>query len=240
MRWSVWLLVAVLAVAGVVAACGGGAPEREVGSQRSVEQEARSQSGASGDDAADGLADTLEADDDRRAAPASAASSSSERPEVVVLDPVAAERAAAEARSSSDAATAGLAGLGVTVWTSDDAIRINVSPTVDSLTVEGPGALRPFSLLLPLQLAVGPWTCAVGVDHSAPDEAEGRFVVTFGDFDESGSEAVVEAAGPEWGGEARLDVVGIVGALTGRHLTATIVSDLKGGMWRISCLRIYE
>ena len=239
MRWSVWLLLAVvLAVVG--AACGGGAPEREVGSQRSVEQEARSQSGASGDGAADGLADTLEADDDRRAAPASAASSSSERPEVVVLDPVAAERAAAEARSSSDAAAAGLAGQGVTVWTSDDAIRITVSPTVDSLTVEGPGALGPSPLPLPLQMSAGPWNCAVGLDHPAPDEVEGRLVVTFADFDEAGSEVAVEAAEPEWSGEARLDVVGIVGSLTGRWLTATIESDFGDGMWRISCQLIYE
>ena len=240
MRRLVWLLVVVLAVAGVVAGCGGGASEREVGSQRPEEQEAGSRPGASGDDAADGLADALEADDDRRAAPASAASSSSERPEVVVLDPVAAERAAAEARSSSDAAAAGLAGLGVTVWTSDDAIRITVSPTVDSLTVEGPGALRSSPIPLPLQLSAGLWNCVVGLGHPAPDEAEGRLVVTFADFDEAGSEVAVEAAEPEWSGEARLDVVGIVGSLTGRWLTATIESDLGDGMWRISCQRIDE
>ena len=252
MRWSAWLLVAVLAVAGVAAACGGGAPEREVGSQRPVEQEAGSRTGASGDDAADGLADALEADDDRRAAPASAASSSSEQPEVVVLDPVATERAVAAGRSSSDAAGAGGVMVGG-VEVPDDAVRIDVFPMTSSLAMSGPADIGPFPL--PLQLAVGSWTCAVGVDHAASDEAEGRFVVTFGDFDESGSEAVVEASGPEWSGEARLDVEesedeekmtatraipGIVGSMEGRVLTATIESELSDGRWRISCVRIDE
>ena len=153
------------------------------------------------------------------------------------VDPVAEERAAAAARSSNALAAAG---LGVSVWTSDDAIRITVSPTVDSLTVEGPGTLGRPPLPLPLQMSAGPWNCAVGLDHPAPDEAEGRLVVTFADFDEAGSEVAVEAAEPEWSGETRLDVVGIVGSLTGRWLTATIESDLGDGMWRISCQLIYE
>ena len=233
MRWSVWLLVAVLAVAGVVAGCGGGASEREVGSQRPEEQEAGSQRDAEGS-----LAGALGRGDDQRTASDRSASGSNERGrDVVVLDPVAEERAAAAARSSNALAAAG---LGVSVWTSDDAIRITVSPTVDSLTVEGPGTLRSSPIPLPLQLSAGLWNCVVGLDHPAPDEAEGRLVVTFADFDEAGSEVAVEAAGPEWSGEARLDVVGIVGSLTGRHLTATIVSDFRDGMWRISCQLIDE
>ena len=252
MRWSVWLLVAVLAVAGVVAACGGGAPEREVGSQRPAEQEAGSQSGASGGDAADDLADALEADDDRRAAPASAASSSSERPDVVTLDPVATERAVAAGRSSSDAAGAGGVMVGG-VEVPDGAIRIEVSPMVGGLAVSGPNDIPPVPL--PLQFPAGAYSCAVEVDRPAPDEAGGRLVVTFGDFDESGSEAVVEAAGPEWSGEARLEVEesedeekmtatraipGIVGSMEGRVLTATIESELSDGMWKISCQRVDE
>lgn len=234
MRWSVWLLVAVLAVAGVVAACGGGASEREVGSQRPEEQEA-----GSGDGAAGSLAGALGRGDDQRAAPDGSGSGGSEGAGARArwIDPVAEERAAAAARSSNALAAAG---LGVSVWTSDDAIRITVSPTVDSLTVEGPGALRSSPIPLPLQMSAGLWNCAVGLDHPAPDEAEGRLVVTFADFDEAGSEVVVEAAEPEWSGEARLDVVGIVGSLTGRHLTATIVSDFGDGMWRISCQLIDE
>ena len=229
----VWLLVAVLAVAGVVAGCGGGASEREVGSQRPEGQEAGSPRDAEGS-----LAGALGRGDDQRTASDRSGSGSNERGrDVVVLDPVAEERAAAAARSSNALAAAG---LGVSVWTSDDAIRITVSPTVDSLTVEGPGALRSSPIPLPLQMSAGPWNCAVGLDHPAPDEAEGRLVVTFADFDEAGSEVAVEAAEPEWSGEARLDVVGIVGSLTGRWLTATIESDLGDGMWRISCQLIYE
>ena len=234
MRWLVWLLVAVLAVAGVVAGCGGGASEREVGSQRPEEQEAGSR-----DDAAGSLAGALGRGDDQRAASDRSASGGSEGAGARArwIDPVAEERAAAEARSSNAAAAAG---LGVSVWTSDDAIRITVSPTVDSLTVKGPGALRSSPIPLPLQMSAGPWNCAVELDHPTPDEAEGRLVVTFADFDEAGSEVAVEAAGPEWSGAARLEVVGIVGSLTGRWLTATIESDFGDGMWRISCQLIYE
>ena len=138
---------------------------------------------------------------------------------------------------------------------SDDARRIDVFSMSSSLTAQGPAALGPYPLRLPLRLAVGPYTYGVGVEHPAPDEAEGRFVVTFGDFDEVGSEAVVEAAGPEWSGAARLEVVesededkmtttraipGMVGSWSGRQLTATIESGLQDGMWRINCRRIYE
>lgn len=233
MRWLGWLLVAVLAVAGVGAACGGGAPEREVGSQRPAEQEAISQ-----DDAADDLADALEANDDR-----GAAQGGTEVEARMIAVPLtretadAAQQAAAETRSSNAAATAG---LGVVVQTSNDPIRINVFPMEDSLTAQGPAALGLSPLLLPLQLSAGPWNCAVGLDHPVPDEAEGRFVVTFADFNEAGSEVAVEASGPEWSGEARLDVVGIAGSLTGRALTATIVSDLQDGMWTINCRLVEE
>ena len=252
MRWSVWLLVAVLAVAGVVAGCGGGASEREVGSQRPEEQEA-----GSGDGAAGSLAGALARGDGQRAASDRSGSGSSEgaRSDVVVLDPVAEERAAAAVRSSNGTTASGLPEEVGGVEAPDDAIRVTVFPMTSSLTVEGPGALRSSPFPLPLQLAVGPWSCAVGVDQPASDEAEGRFVVTFGDFDESGSEAVVEAAGPEWSGEARLDVVesedeekmtatraipGIVGSMEGRVLTATIESELSDGRWRISCQRVDE
>ena len=248
MRWSVWLLLAVLAVAGVVAACGGGAPEREVGSQRPAEQEAGSRSGASGGDAADDLTDALGADDDRGGAQDGDVEVRAE----VIAVPLTREaaEAAEEARSSSDAAGSGLP-EGVEV--PDGAVRIDVFPTLGSLTMSGPADIGPFPL--PLQLAVGPWNCAVGVDQPASDEAEGRFVVTFTDFDESGSEATVEAAGPEWSGEARLEVVesedeekmtatraipGIVGSMEGRVLTATIESELSDGMWKISCQRVDE
>ena len=247
MRWSVWLLVAVLAVAGVIAACGGGASEREVGSQRPAEQEAGSEGS---------LAGALGRGDDRTAARDRSASGGSEEGGARARwrDPVADERAAAAARLSSDASGSGgvLAGG---AEPSDDARRIDVFPMSGSLTAQGPAALGPYPLRLPLRLAVGPYTCGVGVEHPAPDETEGRFVVTFGDFDEVGSEAVVEAAGPEWSGAARLEVVesededkmtttraipGMVGSWTGRQLTATIVSDLKDGMWRISCQRVDE
>ena len=253
MRWLVWLLVAVSAVAGVAAACGGGAPEREVGSQRPVEQEAGSRPGASGDDAADGLADALEADDDR----GGAQDSNVDVQTRVIATPLTREaaEAAEEARSSNGTTASGLPEEVGGVEVPDDAIRVTVFPMTSSLTVEGPGALRSSPFPLPLQLAVGPWSCAVGVDQPASDEAEGRFVVTFGDFDESGSEAVVEAAEPEWSGEARLDVVesededkmattraipGIVGSMEGRVLTATIESELSDGRWTISCQRVEE
>ena len=251
MRWLVWLLVAVLAVAGVVAACGGGASEREVSSQRPAEQEAGSQRDAGGS-----LAGALGRGDDRTAARDRSASGGSEEGGARARwrDPVADERAAAEARLSSDASGSGGVSAGGPE-PSDDARRIDVFPMSGSLTAQGPVALGPYPLQLPLRLAVGPYTCGVGVEHPAPDEAEGRFVVTFGDFDEVGSEAVVEAAGPEWRGAARLEVVesededkmattraipGMVGSWSGRQLTATIVSDLKDGMWRINCRRIYE
>lgn len=244
MRWLGWLLVAVLAVGGVGAACGGGAPEREVGSQRPEEQEPISQ-----DDAANDLADALEANDDREAA-----QSGTEVEARMIEVPLTREAAqqAAEARSSNDAAGAG---LGAGSQPPDGAIRINVFPLAGSLTAQGPVALGPYPRPLPLQLSAGPWNCAVGVDHPASDEAEGRFVVTFADFDETGSEMVVETAGPEWSGEARLEVVeskdedkttttraipGIVGSMSGRQLTATIESGLQDGTWRISCRRINE
>lgn len=251
MRWPVWLLVAVLAVAGVAAACGGGAPEREVGSQRPVEQEAGSQSGASGDDAADGLADALGADDDRGGVQGSDVDVQAR----VIATPLTREaaEAAEEARSSNGTTASGLPEEVGGVEVPDDAVRIDVFPTLGSLTMSGPADIGPFPL--PLQLAVGPWSCAVGVDQPASDEAEGRFVVTFTDFDESGSEATVEASGPEWSGEARLEVVesedeekmtatraipGIVGSMEGRVLTATIESELSDGRWRISCQRVEE
>ena len=239
-----WLLVAMLALAGVVAACGGGAPEREVGSQRPEEQEPISQ-----DDAADDLADALEANDDR-----GAAQGGTEVEARMIEVPLTREAAqqAAEARSSNDAAGTG---LGAGSQPPDGAIRINVFPLAGSLTAQGPVALGPYPRPLPLQLSAGPWNCAVGVDHPASDEAEGRFVVTFADFDETGSEMVVEPAGPEWSGEARLEVVesededkttttraipGIVGSMSGRRLTATIESGLQDGTWMISCRRINE
>ena len=244
MRRLGWLLVAVLAVVGVVAACGGGAPEREVGSQRPEEQEPISQ-----DDAADDLADALEANDDR-----GAAQGGTEVEARMIEVPLTREAAqqAAEARSSNDAAGAG---LGAGSQPPDGAIRINVFPQAGSLTAQGPVALGPYPRPLPLQLSAGPWNCAVGVDHPASDEAEGRFVVTFADYDEAGSEMVVEPAGPEWSGEARLEVVesededkttttraipGIVGSMSGRRLTATIESGLQDGTWMISCRRINE
>ena len=250
MRSSVWLLLAVvLAVVG--AACGGGAPEREVGSQRPAEQEAGSQSGAAGGGAADDLTDALEADDDRGGAQGGDVDVQA-RVITVPLTREAAE-AAEEARSSNGTTASGLPEEVGGVEVPDGAVRIDVFPTLGSLTMSGPADIGPFPL--PLQLAVGPWSCAVGVDQPASDEAEGRFVVTFTDFDESGSEAVVEAAGPEWSGEARLEVEesedeekmtatraipGIVGSMEGRVLTATIESELSDGMWKISCQRVDE
>lgn len=251
MRRLVWLLVAVLAVAGVVAACGGGASEREVGSQRPEEQEAGSQRDAGGS-----LAGALGRGDDGAAASDRSASGGSEGAGARArwIDPVAEERSASAARSSNDAAGAGGVMAGG-AEPSDDARRIDVFSMSSSLTAQGPAALGPYPLRLPLRLAVGPYTYGVGVEHPAPDEAEGRFVVTFGDFDEVGSEAVVEAAGPEWSGAARLEVVesededkmtttraipGMVGSWSGRQLTATIESGLQDGMWRINCRRIYE
>ena len=252
MRWLVWLgvLVAALAVAGVGAGCGGsdGAAEREVGSQRPAEGEAGSLGGAEAEgDAEDGLSDVLEADDDRGAAQDG---SVTVRSGVIAVpaNAEAAERAMEESRSSSDSA-AGLAG-GREV--PEGAIRIDVVPTSGSLTMRGPADIDSF----PLQLAAGSWNCAVEVDIPEADEAEGLLVVTFADFDESGSEASAEAAGPEWAGAARLDVAesaveddaattehrtpGIWGVQGGREFTATIVSDLQDGMWTIRCRRIDE
>ena len=249
MRWSLWLgaLVAALALAGVVAACGGSAPERDVGSQRPDEQEPISQ-----DDAADDLADALETNDDRGATQGGTEVEARMIEVPLTREAADAAQQAAEARSSNDAAGAG---LGAGSQPPDGAIRINVFPLAGSLTAQGPVALGPYPRPLPLQLSAGPWNCAVGVDHPASDEAEGRFVVTFADYDEAGSEMVVEPAGPEWSGEARLEVVesededkttttraipGIVGSMSGRRLTATIESGLQDGTWKISCRRISE
>ena len=250
-----WLLVVVLALGGVVAACGGGAPERQVGSQRPVEQEAGSQRDASVGGASGALAGAPSSDDDRRATPAGATPSSSEgvRGRVVVMDPVADERAAAR-RSSSDAAGAGGVSVGEPE-VPDGAIRIDVSPMVGGLAFSGPNNIPPIPL--PLQLSAGAYSCAVEVDRPAPDEAGGRLVVTFADFDEAGSEARAEASDPEWSGAAQLEVaesadeddgeetptrafLGIRGSLTGRALTATIVSDLQDGMWTINCRLVEE
>ena len=255
MRWSVWLwvLVAALVVAGVGAGCGGsdGAAEREVGSQRPAAEEAGSQHGAeAGGDAEDGLADVLEADDDRGAAQDG---SVTVRSGVIAVpaNAEAAERAMEESRSSSDSA-AGWRGGGEVP---EGAIRIDVVPTSRSLTMRGPADIDSFPL--PLQLTAGSWNCAVEVDLPAVDEAEGLLVVTFADFDESGSEASAEAAGPEWAGEARLDVAESAeeddgeatterrtsrmwGVQGGREFTATIESDLEDGMWTIRCQRIDE
>ena len=253
MRWLVWLgvLVAALVLAGVGAGCGGsdGAAEREVGSQRPAEEEAGSQRGAEAEgDAEDGLSDVLEADDDRGAV---RGASTEVRVISATANAAAAERAMEESRSSSDSA-AGLAG-GREV--PEGAIRIDVVPTSRSLTMRGPADIDPFPL--PLQLAAGSWNCAVEVDLPAVDEAEGLLVVTFADFDESGSEASAEAAGPEWAGEARLDVAESAeaddgeatterrtsrmwGVQGGREFTATIESDLEDGMWTIRCRRIDE
>lgn len=255
MRWLVWLgvLVAALAAAGVGAGCGGsdGAAEREVGSQRPTEGEAGSQRVAEAEgDAEDGLADVLEADDDRGAAQDG---SVTVRRGVIAVpaNAEAAERAMEESRSSGGAA-AGLAG-GDEV--PEGAVRIDVVPTLGSLTMRGPADIRPFPL--PLQLAVGSWNCAIEVDLAVPDDAAARLAVTFADFDEAGSEVVVEAAAPEWAGEARLDVAesteaddgeatptrrtpGILATMTGREFTATIESDLEDGMWTIRCERIDE
>ena len=256
MRWLVWLgvLVAALVVASVGAGCGGsgGAPEREVGSQRPAEGEAGSQRAAAeaGGDAEDGLADVLEAGDDRSAAQDG---SVTVRRGVIAVpaNAAAAERVMEESRSSSDSA-AGLVGGGDVP---EGAIRIDVVPTSRSLTMRGPADIDPFPV--PLQLAAGSWNCAVEVDLPAADKAEGLLVVTFADFDESGSEAAVEAAAPEWAGEARLDVAefaeedegeapterrtpGMWGVMDGREFTATIVSDLEDGMWTIRCRRVDE
>lgn len=259
MRWLGWLLVAVLAVAGVGAACGGGAPEREVGSQRPAEQEAGSQrdasTGGASNDAEDGPAGVLGTGGDRRATQTRSLLGSSEGAGATArwLDPVAEERAARD-RASSDAAGAGGVSVGEPE-VPDGAIRIDVSPMVGGLTFSGPNNIPPVPL--PLQLPAGAYNCAVEVDRPAPDEAEGRLVVTFADFDEAGSETQVEAADPEWSGEARLEVVesadeedgeetptrafqGIRGSLTGRALTATIVSDLQDGMWTINCRLVEE
>ena len=257
MRWLGWLLVAVLAVVGVGAACGGGAPEREVGSQRPVEQEAGSQRDASAggapDDAEDGPAGVLGTGDDRRAAQARSLLDSSEGTGVRWIDPVADERAARE-RASSDAAGSGGVSVGEPE-VPDGAIRIDVSPMVGGLTFSGPNDIPPVPL--PLQLSAGAYNCAVEVDRPAPDEAEGQLVVTFADFDESGSEARAEASDPEWSGAARLEVAesadeddgeetptrafqGIRGSPTGRALTATIESGLQDGMWTINCRRVEE
>ena len=257
MRWLVWLgvLVAAAVAAGVGAGCGGsdGAAVREVGSQRPAEGEAGSQRAAAEaeGDAEDGLGDVLEADDDRGAAQDG---SVTVRRGVIAVpaNAEAAERAMEESRSSSDSAAGGLAG-GREV--PEGAIRIDVDPTSRSLTMQGPADVRPIPL--PLQLAAGSWNCAVEVDLPAADEAEGMLVVTFADFDESGSEAAVEAAAPEWTGEARLDVAesaeaddgeataerrrpGMWGVMDGREFTATIESDLEDGMWTIRCRRIDE
>ena len=256
MRWLVWLgvLVAALAVAGVGAGCGGsdGTSEREVGSQRPAEGEAGSPGGAEAEgDAEDGLADVLEADDDRGAV---RGASTEVRVISATANAAAAERAMEESRSSSDSA-AGWRGGGEVP---EGAIRIDVVPTSSSLTVQGPADTDSFPL--PLQLAAGSWNCAVEVDLPTPDEAEGLLVVTFADFDESGSEASAEAAGPEWAGEARLDVAESAesaeaddgeatterrtsrmwGVMDGREFTATIESDLEDGMWTIRCRRIDE
>ena len=257
MRWLGWLLVAVLAVGGVGAACGGGAPEREVGSQRPVEQEAGSQRDASAGGASSALAGASSSGDDRRTTPAGAAPSSSEgvRGRVVVVDPVADERAAR--RSSSDAAGSGGVSAGGVVVREGGATRINinVSPMAGGLAFSGPNDIPPLTLLL--QLPAGAYNCAVEVDRPAPDEAEGQLVVTFADFDESGSEATAETSGPEWSGAAQLEVVesadedgdeetptralpGMGGLMSGRQLTATIVSDLQDGMWTINCRLVEE
>ena len=261
MRWLGWLLVAVLAVVGVGAACGGGAPEREVGSQRPVEQEAGSQRDASAggapDDAEDGPAGVLGTGDDRRAAQARSLLDSSEGTgagaTVRWIDPVADERAARERASSDAAGSGGVMAGGVEV--PDGAIRIDVSPMVGGLTFSGPNNIPPVPL--PLQLSAGAYSCAVEVRQVSPDDAEGRLAVTFADFDESGSEATAETSGPEWSGAAQLEVVesadeddgeetptrafqGIRGSLTGRQLTATIVSDLQDGMWTINCRLVEE
>ena len=252
MRWLVWLwvLVAALVVAGVGAGCGGsdGAAEREVGSQRPAEGEAGSPGGAEAEgDAEDGLADVLEADDDRGAV---RGASTEVRVIAVPANAEAAERAMEESRSSSDSA----AGWRGEREVPEGAIRIDVVPTSGSLTMRGPADIDSFPL--PLQLTAGSWNCAVEVDLPAADEGEGLLVVTFADFDESGSEALAEAAGPEWAGEARLDVAesaaeddaapmerrtpGIWGVQGGREFTATIESDLEDGMWTIRCRRIDE
>ncbi len=261
MRRLGWLLVAVLAVAGVVAACGGGAPEREVGSQRPAEQDAGSQrdasTGGASDDAEDGPTGVLGTGDDRRATQSRSLLGSSEGAGAGAtarwIDPVAEERAAT-GRSSSDAAGAGGVSVGEPE-VPDGAIRIDVSPMVGGLTFSGPNNIPPVPL--PLQLPAGAYNCAVEVRQVSPDDAEGRFVVTFADFDESGSETQVEASDPEWSGAARLEVVesadeddgeetpvrafqGIRGSLTGRQLTATIVSDLQDGMWTINCRLVEE
>ena len=243
--------MAAAVAAGVGAGCGGsdGVAEREVGSQRPAEGEAGSQRAAAEaeGDAEDGLGDVLEADDDRGAV---RGASTEVRVIAVPANAEAAERMMEESRSSNNSA-AGLAG-GREV--PEGAIRIDVAPTSRSLTMQGPADIDPFPL--PLQLAAGSWNCAVEVDLPASDEAEGMLVVTFADFDESGSEAAVEAAAPEWAGEARLEVVelaeeddgasterrrpGMWGVMDGREFTATIESDLEDGMWTIRCERIDE